>query len=194
MAVALSRYHLKTLFRSGRGKLVPHKFAGSRQFALPHSGSNNIEKLKRLNTQLKNIVEKKYPIYATYEIDKLKQSYYPETWKKCVSNLENTDNGNLKPLDLELDINTLNDIINKLTRLAPNILKPYFETSLIEFTIERVELILENLYKNGFLLTEPNKEFPDYPTKLKESDEFYKELMNTVNALKIKRVSPSQLQ
>ena len=61
-------------------------------------------------------------------------------------------------------------------------------------TIERVQLILEDLYKNDFLLTVPKKEFPDIYTKQKESDEFYKELMNAVNALKIKRVSPSQLQ
>jgi hypothetical protein len=55
-------------------------------------------------------------------------------------------------------------------------------------------LILEDLYKNDFLLTVPKKEFPDIYTKQKESNEFYKELMNAVNALKIKRVSPSQLQ
>jgi len=64
----------------------------------------------------------------------------------------------------------------------------------MELTIERVQLILEDLYKNDFLLTVPKKEFPDIYTKQKESDEFYKELMNAVNALKIKRVSPSQLQ
>jgi hypothetical protein len=195
MAGALFRYPLNTLLRSGRYKLVPHKrFSSSRQFALPHSGSIDIEKFKKLETQVGNIFKNKYPIYATYEINKLKQSYCPETWKTYVGNLKNTDNGNLKPLDLELDINTLNDIINKLTRLAPNILKPYFETSLIELTIERVQLILEDLYKNDFLLTVPKKEFPNIYTKQKESYEFYKELMNTVNALKIKRVSPSQLQ